>query len=160
VLERAEIYHWPLDAGADVALERAFDQLIPDADAVQRDAALDVEGRTIRCRRCADDVAWFEFADLCEGPRSQNDYIELARIFHAVIVGNVPVFGPTNDDAARRFISLIDEFYDRNVKLIVSAAAPVESLYHGERLAFEFERTRSRLLEMQSREYLGRTHRA
>jgi cell division protein ZapE len=160
VLERAPTYHWPLGPKADAALARAFDALVPDAGNVQRDSALEVEGRDIRCRSCGDDVAWFEFAALCEGPRSQNDYIELAREFHAVLLGNVPVLRSTNEDAARRFISLVDEFYDRNVKLIVSAAAPVDELYQGERLRFEFERTRSRLLEMQSHEYLARSHRA
>jgi cell division protein ZapE len=106
----------------------------------------------------AEDVAWFEFAELCEGPRSQNDYIELSRIFHAVLVSNVRRFTGRDEDAARRFISLVDEFYDRNVKLILSADAPLEELYAGERLRFEFERTKSRLLEMQSHEYLARSH--
>ena len=84
------------------------------------------------------------------GPRSQNDYIELARLFHAVLVSNVPVFDATKDDLARRFINLVDEFYDRNVKLILSAEVPIIELYAGGKLAFEFERTQSRLLEMQS----------
>jgi cell division protein ZapE len=160
VLERAEIYHSPLDAGADTLLARAFDDLVPERGSVQQGVALEIEGRSIPCRSCGDDVAWFEFADLCQGPRSQNDYIELARIFHAVLLGNVPILRAEDDDAARRFISLVDEFYDRNVKLIVSAAAPVDRLYRGDRLQFEFERTRSRLVEMQSHDYLARTHRA
>ncbi len=158
VLERAEIYHCPLDDGAEASLARSFHALVPDAEAVERDTQLEIEGRDIPCRMCGDDVAWFDFSALCEGPRSQNDYIELARIFHAVVVSDVPVFRTHNEDAARRFISLVDEFYDRHVKLILSAEAPITELYQGRRLAFEFERTTSRLLEMQSHDYLGRSH--
>jgi len=105
-------------------------------------------------------VVWFDFAALCAGPRSQNDYIELAREFHAVLISDVPRFTTRLEDQARRFISLVDEFYDRGVKLILSAETPLDELYAGERLSFEFERTRSRLLEMQSREYLAKLHRA
>ena len=95
-----------------------------------------------------------------KGRAARNDYIELSRIFHAVLIGNVPRFEAAAEDAARRFISLVDEFYDRNVKLVMSAAAAPEELYRGERLRFEFERTASRLLEMQSHEYLARTPQA
>ncbi len=158
VLERAEIYHSPLDAAAERSLRRSFEALAPEKPSER--LVLEIEGRPIRARQVAEDVAWFEFAELCEGPRSQNDYIELARIFHAVLISNVRRFTTRNEDAARRFISLVDEFYDRNVKLIVSAEAPVTELYAGERLRFEFERTESRLLEMQSHDYLARTHRA
>jgi cell division protein ZapE len=160
LLEQAETYHAPLDAQADALLAERFGVLAPDHSDVEENIDLEIEGRPIRCRRCADDVAWFDFAALCDGPRSQNDYIELARLYHAVLVSDVPIFGRRQEDQARRFISLVDEFYDHNVKLIVSAAAPVETLYQGERLTFEFERTKSRLLEMRSHEYLGRTHRA
>ncbi|MEQ8482924.1 MAG: cell division protein ZapE [Pseudomonadales bacterium] len=156
VLERAEIFHAPLDREAEESLRRSFEALAPDAP--ERDVVLEVEGRPLRARFVAEDVAWFEFAELCEGPRSQNDYIELARCFHAVLVSNVRRFTSRNEDAARRFISLVDEFYDRGVKLILSAEVPVDELYAGERLRFEFERTESRLLEMQSHEYLARTH--
>ena len=156
VLERAEIYHWPLDAAAEQSLSASFVELAPDHTTTGAD--LEVENRLIRTRRLALDVVWFEFRALCEGPRSQNDYIELARCFHTVLVSNVPRFTAKAEDAARRFISLVDEFYDRNVKLIVSAEAPIAELYGGERLHFEFERTRSRLLEMQSRDYLARSH--
>ena len=112
----------------------------------------------IKAVRCEDDVVWFEFAQLCGGPRSQNDYIEIARIYHAVLLGNVPQLGSSTDDQARRLVNLVDEFYDRNVKLIVSAAQEIDSLYTGERLEFEFERTKSRLREMQSHAYLARAH--
>jgi cell division protein ZapE len=112
----------------------------------------------LRARRCAKGIAWFRFADLCDGPRSQADYIEVARWYPSVIVSGVPQFDAARDDEARRFISLVDEFYDRRVKLILSAAADVHELYKGTRLAFEFERTVSRLIEMQSSAYLALPH--
>jgi cell division protein ZapE len=158
LLEQAELYHSPLDAGADASLERSFASLAPEQG--RADVELQVEGRVIRARRVADDVAWFEFAELCEGPRSQNDYIEIAREFHAILLGNVPVFTAEREDAARRFINLVDELYDREVKLVVSAAAAPAELYRGTRLYHEFQRTASRLTEMQSREYLALEHRA
>lgn len=155
-LERAELYHAPLDGEADKSLMRSFVALAPEPG--QADQQLEVEGREIAVRWLADDVAWFEFKALCDGPRSQNDYIELAREFHAVLISNVPCFRQ-QDDWARRFINLVDEFYDRNVKLVLSAEVPLAELYHSGRLAFEFERTCSRLLEMQSHDYLAREHR-
>lgn len=159
VLERAEIYHAPLDDAADESLLSSFMQLAPDMDTITENEPIEIEGRMLQSVRCDDDVVWFEFAELCDGPRSQNDYIEIARMYHAVLVSNVPVMGMDSDDLARRFINLVDEFYDRNVKLILSAAAEIEGLYSGGRLAFEFERTKSRLLEMQSHDYLAKEHR-
>lgn len=159
-LEQAELYHYPLDAEADASLERSFSSLNPDEQHVKTQLMLEVEGRRICARKVSDDVAWFDFPELCDGPRSQNDYIELAREFQAVLISDVPQMGAGKDDQARRFINLVDEFYDRHVKLVLSAAVPLEQLYTGGRLDFEFERTRSRLLEMQSHEYLARGHRA
>ncbi|MBD2859719.1 AFG1 family ATPase [Spongiibacter sp. KMU-158] len=156
-LEQAELYHSPLDPAAEVSLMDSFRRLAPEEP--QHDLRLDIEGRGIMARYVADDVAWFDFAELCDGPRSQYDYIELARIFHAVVLSNVPQLGAGRDDQARRFINLIDEFYDRNVKLVISAEVELESLYSGGRLEFEFERTCSRLLEMQSESYLATEHR-
>ncbi len=157
-LEQAEIYHWPLDAAAEDSLQRSFASLAPEEPLT--DQELIVEGRPIHARMVADDVVWFDFAELCQGPRSQNDYIELAMVYHAVLLSNVPVMTPRIEDAARRFISLVDEFYDHGVKLIISAEAGITDIYQGERLRFEFERTQSRLLEMQSHEYLAESHRA
>ena len=155
-LERAELYHAPLDAGAGSALTRCFESLAPPA--CRLSGPLTVNDRDIATVRRADGVAWFEFADLCDGPRSQADYIEIARTHHSVIVANVPRLDETLDNAARRFVALVDEFYDRNVKLVLSAAVGVQELYAGSRLAFEFRRTRSRLEEMQSVAYLARPH--
>ena len=155
-LESAEIYHYPLDAAAEEILSQAFVSISPDEG--KPDVVLTIEARPIVTRRCGDGVAWFDFDEVCDGPRSQNDYIELARLFQTVLVGKVPVFDTTREDQARRFISLVDEFYDRNVKLIISAAAGILDLYQGERLDFEFQRTTSRLQEMQSHDYLGRQH--
>jgi len=103
-------------------------------------------------------VAWFAFGTLCEDARSASDYVEIAREYHTVLIENIPVIGKEREDAARRFINLVDEFYDRNVKLIATAAELPESLYAGTRLAFEFERTVSRLQEMRTQEYLQAEH--
>ena len=158
-LEMAELYHNPLDAEADASLERSFNSLMVEGAEVRQKVALDIEGRPIVAKQIADDVAWFEFTELCDGPRSQNDYIELAREFHTVLLANVPQFDERTESQARRFINLVDEFYDRCVNLVLSAAEPIESLYAGRHLRFEFERTVSRLQEMQSTEYLARPHR-
>ncbi|PAV25323.1 cell division protein ZapE [Tamilnaduibacter salinus] len=157
-LEQAKLFYHPLDDGADASLRESFDRLA--VEAACHDLDLDINGRPIKARAHADDVVWFDFRELCDGPRSQNDYIELAREFHAILVSNVPVFHADSDDLARRFINMVDEFYDRNVKVILSAEAPITELYSGGRLGFEFERTESRLLEMQSHEYLEAPHRA
>ena len=156
-LEQAELYHYPLDAAAETGLADSFRRLAPEAG--RADAPVEINGRTLRARRLADDVAWFDFAELCDGPRSPNDYIELARDFHALLLSGVPELGAANDDQCRRFINLVDEFYDRHVKLVIAAAAPPETLYSGTRLAFEFQRTVSRLREMQSHDYLALEHR-
>lgn len=158
-LEQAELYHSPLDATADQSLMESFKSLVPCVGEITHDVSIDVEGRKIEARYLAEDVVWFDFVALCDGPRSQNDYIELAREYHSVLVSNVPGLGRDNDDQARRFINMVDEFYDRHVKLVISAARPLEALYSEGRLNFEFQRTVSRLLEMQSREYLARPHR-
>lgn len=158
-LEQAELYHSPLDDEADKSLQRSFDQLNPDDQHVQINFDLEVNGRMIKAKSLSDDLAWFDFEALCDGPRSQNDYIELAKEFHAVLIGNVPQLGGAKDDQARRFINMIDEFYDRHVKLVLTAEVPLEQLYSGGRLNFEFERTQSRLLEMQSHDYLALEHR-
>ena len=156
-LEQVPVYLTPAGPAADERLAEEFRRLAPDR--AEADGAIEVYGRPVWFRRRADDCAWFDFEALCGPPRSQNDYIELARCHHTIILSGVPVLDGSADDKARRFVHLVDELYDRNVKLIVTAAVPPERLYCGERLAFEFRRTASRLQEMQSREYLGRPHR-
>lgn len=155
-LERAEIFHAPLDAAAEQELTRSFCEIAGQAG--EEHAPLEINHRVLKTRRLHDDVAWFEFAELCDGPRSQNDYIELAREFHTVLVSNVIQMNAKTDDQARRFINMVDEFYDRGVKLLMSAEVPVEVLYTDGKLTFEFQRTLSRLQEMQSREYLALPH--
>lgn len=119
---------------------------------------IEVLGRSIRTQRCAKGVVWFDFMEICDGPRSQEDYIEIARWYPTVIISDVPVLTGEFENAARRFVALVDEFYDRKVKLVLSAAAPAASLYQGKRLAFEFQRTSSRLTEMQQEKYLHAAH--
>jgi cell division protein ZapE len=128
------------------------------AEVCAAECAVELAGRQVPCVRHSGDVIWFTFAALCEGPRGQADYIELACDYGTVFLQDVPMLSAEQDNAARRLVSLVDEFYDRGVKLVVSAAAPPTALYTGERLAFEFQRTASRLIEMQSHDYLARPH--
>jgi cell division protein ZapE len=150
-LERVQVYLTPLGPQAEEALAAAFKQV---ADVEEEFHELDVEGRVIPYRRRAGGVVWFDFEALCGGPRSQLDYLDLAERFHTVILSNVPRLSPKQANEARRFTLLVDIFYDCRVKLIVSAAAPPEALYTQGTLANEFHRTSSRLMEMQSHDYL------
>jgi cell division protein ZapE len=156
-LERTDLYQHPAGSQATARLAAYFETAAPHA--APGSGSLDVLGRSIDYVRCADGIVWFDFAQICDGPRSQDDYIELSRCYQSVIVSNVPRLTRELENQARRFIALVDEFYDRRVKLILSAAAPADSLYAGKRLAREFARTRSRLEEMQSTEYLHAAHR-
>lgn len=155
-LTQAPTYHSPLGAAAEAALEGCYLRLT--ADAVRDGEPLRINERTIATVDSADGVAWFEFAALCEGPRAVADYIEIARDFHTVLLSGVPQFDAGSEDAALRFVHLVDEFYDRNVNLILSAAVAATQLYRGQRHGFAFERTASRLIEMQSEAYLAREH--
>ncbi|MGY5452078.1 cell division protein ZapE [Agarivorans sp. MS3-6] len=155
-LNEAEIYHYPLDQQAEKNLAQYFLQLSNEPR--QQLGQIEINQRMISFVNEADSVLHLEFAELCEGARSQLDYIELAKLYHTVLLSGVVAMGATNDDAARRFIALVDEFYERNVTLIIAAAVPLLDLYQGGRLDFEFERCLSRLQEMQSHEYLEREH--
>lgn len=156
-LERVELYHCPWDENARQIMNGNFESLVADANEIERRSSIEINGRKIAVEAMCEDVIWFDFYAICDGPRSQNDYIELSCEFHSVLIGNVPAF-KQKDDQARRFINLVDEFYDRNVNLILGAEVPLDSLYVEGQLGFEFQRTQSRLLEMQSKEYLGRAH--
>ncbi len=155
-LEQAEIYHHPLDERAKENLNRYYRQLVGDDKPAS--SAIEVNHRNIPVVKAADGLLYATFAQLCETARSQNDYIELSRLYHTVLLADVEQMGVANDDAARRFIALVDEFYERHVKLIISAQVPLDTLYTQGRLNFEFARCQSRLIEMQSREYLAREH--
>lgn len=155
-LEQAEIFHSPLDEQADKNLFEYFDKLSPEAGKVN--TAIEIEGRMIKTRKVSDCIVMFEFSELCETARSQVDYMEISRLYNTVILSNVKQLGHNNDDAARRFIALVDEFYERNVTLIISAEKPITELYTQGNLNFEFKRCISRLQEMQSLEYLAREH--
>ena len=155
-LDKAETYFQPLGEAAHSGMQFNFEHLAPDAGI--ENASIEVEGRELRSIRRADGVIWFDFSELCDGPRSQNDYIELARCFHSILLENVPVMDRLKEDQARRFINLVDVFYDHSVKLIVSAEMPASQLYVGTRVEFEFQRTISRLQEMQSHDYLALSH--
>jgi len=151
-LGHVRMYHCPLGEAADAAFRRAFDEL---AEARDEDPVLHIEHREIRSLRRAGGVVWFDFKTLCGGPRSQNDYLELAARFHTLLLSGVPQMSPRLASEARRFTWLVDVLYDRRVKLIVSAEVPPEELYTEGPLAHEFPRTVSRLAEMQSMQFLA-----
>jgi cell division protein ZapE len=146
-LTRAATYLTPLGPDSEAALAAHFGRLTANAPVVAQ--TLVINDRTLHAKALAQGVAWFDFAQLCEGPRAVADYIELARDFHTVLVSGVPRFDDASMDPARRFVHLVDEFYDRHVNLLLSAAADALSLYSGRKLEREFERTGSRLVEMQ-----------
>ncbi len=156
-LEHADIYHHPLDESAHQVMTNNFINISPDPGV--ENEYLSIEGRSIQTIRCADGTVWLCFSKLCGGPRSAADYIEIARCFNTVLISNIPIL-TNKDDLARRFITAIDEFYDRSVKVIISAEASVHDLYKGKRLSFEFQRTVSRLLEMRSHDYLAKPHKS
>jgi len=161
-LTRSPVYRAPLDAGSDAWLAQRWHELtagLPQDPGANASGQLEIEGRVIPVRALAEGHAWFDFAALCEGPRAASDYIEIATEHHTVLLGGIPAFDGHNDDPARRFITLIDELYDRHVNLVCTAAAPAPALYRGNKLAGAFERTASRLIEMQSAQYLALEHR-
>ncbi|MEJ8858701.1 cell division protein ZapE [Variovorax robiniae] len=151
-LEQLRMYLTPNGADADKEMREAFERL---AESVDEKPILHIEAREIHARRLAGGVVWFDFKTLCGGPRSQNDYLEIASQFHTVLLSDVPQMGVNRASEARRFTWLVDVFYDRRVKLIMSAQVPPEALYTEGPLAHEFPRTVSRLNEMQSAEFLA-----
>lgn len=155
-LQHAATYMTPLTAENDALLAQQYRKLSGQAATAD---SIDINGRRIPALALSAGVAWFEFRALCEGPRSAADYIEIARDFHTVLISGVPRFDAGNEEAARRFVYLIDELYDRHVNVLLSAEADALSLYSGHRLQREFERTGSRLIEMQSTDFLALEHR-
>lgn len=151
-LEQLRLYHTPWGAAADAEMTEAFDRL---AESPDENPVLQIETRQIQARRLAGGVVWFDFKALCGGPRSQNDYLEIATQFHTVLLSNVPHMPVRMASEARRFTWLVDVLYDRRVKLILSAEVAPEGLYTDGPLAHEFPRTVSRLNEMQSAEFLA-----
>jgi len=151
-LEGLQMYHCPLGAQADTAMEQAFNAL---AESHDEDPVLHIEARQIRAYRKAGGLVWFDFKTLCGGPRSQNDYLEIASRFHTVFLSNVPHMPVRLASEARRFTWLVDVLYDRRVKLVMSAAVQPEELYTEGPMSHEFPRTVSRLNEMQSKEFLA-----
>jgi len=155
-LEQAQIYHYPLDDIAERNLDKYYSQLTTEGQNTL--CSIDINHRSIPVKKACDGVLFVSFEQLCQTNRSQNDYIELSRIYHTVLLSDVIKMDGQFDDAARRFIALVDEFYERNVTLIISAEVVMDELYSSGQLEFEFERCLSRLIEMQSHEYLAKEH--
>ena len=156
-LQRADLWHVPHDGAASSALSDYFLSLTGRETGDPK--SVEINQRPVNLLADAPGVAWATFSTLCEEPRSAADYVEMAREYHTVLIEQIPLLDRDKEDAARRFINLVDEFYDRNVKLIATAAQPPETLYDGSRLRFEFDRTVSRLQEMRTQEYLKAEHR-
>lgn len=155
-LEHTETYLTPIDDTVQARLDKSFEEISGHDDEQLKTGTVLINDREIPMVKRAAGVIWFEFDALCDSNRSNNDYIEITNYFSTVFISNVPVMDKSREDAARRFVNMIDEFYDHGTKLIISADAPAEDIYSGKRLEFEFERAVSRLLEMQSTEYLAK----
>ena len=158
-LTQAPLFYSPLCFSSDHALTTLFDNLLNENCQVLETTMVQIAKREIQAYRLCDKQAWFKFSDLCEGPRSQLDYIEIACLFHTIFISGVPEMNETKQDVTRRFICMVDEFYDRGVKLVISAELPLERFNCGGVLSSEFQRTKSRLIEMQSHKYLSKGHR-
>ena len=155
-LQQTDLYTVPHEGQTDQDIRDYLDRHVAPIQTEQGE--LKINGRVLEHRYCAEDTVWFSFSELCETTRSQNDYLELARFFNTLILTDIRQMEKNDDDVARRFVLLIDVLYDHGVKLICSAAVSPDELYLGNRLRFEFERTASRLVEMQSQQYLAQAH--
>ena len=158
LLEQDDVYYTPVTESTNDELTQRMESLA--SCTISYDHVLTIHKRPINTLMHADEIVWFEFDALCDAPRATPDYIELAHDYHTIILSNVPVMDESMDDKARRFIYLIDELYDRSVKLVISADATPEKLYTGNMLNFAFNRTSSRLIEMRSKEYLEKPHKS
>lgn len=156
-LSQAGVYFTPLDHQSEVYMENAFQHLASGQEIIEGD--IELFGRKIKIRKRTADIIWFDFKNICGVPRSQKDYIALSKQYHTVFISGIPVLKPNQLDLTTLFINLIDVFYDANVRLVVSAAADIEHLYPDGRLRFEFARTQSRLIEMQSTDYFNKRSR-
>ena len=156
-LTDAQLYLTPCDADCERKLADYFKRFAGTEG--QSGVTLIIHGRELITHRHTEGVVSFDFSELCEGPRGAADYIELARTHHTLMLSRVPVMTVNDENEARRFITLVDELYDRSVKMVIAADAPIDHLYRGDRLTFEFARTQSRLIEMRTLEYLRQPHR-
>lgn len=155
-LQQTDLYTIPHSPTAIEAIHRYLEEQVTSIQECRE--SLHINGRELEFEVCAEDTIWFTFEQLCKTTRSQNDYLEIARLFNSLILTDIEIMSVMQDDIARRFVLLIDVIYDHRVKLICTAEASAEDLYQGNRLAFEFERTSSRLIEMQSQQYLSKAH--
>jgi cell division protein ZapE len=151
-----QVYYTPLGADSEGRLAAGFDRLTGGTPPLP--VTVDLMGRSLTVPKSAEGVAWFTFAELCQRPLGAADYLKLATLFHTIMMSAVPILSPENRDAAKRFVTLIDALYEHKTTFLCSAAAPPQSLYAQGDGSFEFQRTVSRLMEMQSRDYLGHAH--
>ncbi len=156
LLNGNEVYHVLQNGQGETVLKRQFQTLANVPAKTERD--IEINRHDFHYHAWANEIIWFSFAELCDKPRSANDYLDIAQSFHTVFIHDIPCMGEDKDDVAKRFVHLIDALYDNHVKLIATAEAPAEELYHGRLVKFEFDRTISRLNEMGSQDYLASEH--
>ena len=157
-LEKVNLFYPSLNEKSESLMNNVLLKLVKDKNLIEKDSDIVINKRSIKVKSKTKDIIWFDFTQLCDGPRSSSDYVEIAKNFHTIFLSDVPIFTEFDDDKARRFISLIDEIYDHKVNLIISCEDSINELYKGSDLSFPFKRTISRLVEMQSKEYLSISH--
>ncbi|PIP81073.1 MAG: cell division protein ZapE [Gammaproteobacteria bacterium CG22_combo_CG10-13_8_21_14_all_40_8] len=155
-LIQMHVYHQPLGSESQLSMQQCFDKL-SGGEKLPSQHIL-IQGREIKVIAHSSKILWCSFNSLCEGERATIDYIEISKIYPTILVSEIPTLQDLDASAVRRFIALVDELYEHNIKLIISAEKPAENLYQGEQLAFEYQRTLSRLTEMQSSTYLSQQH--
>lgn len=157
LLEKAQTWYCPIEQNTRHQLQQRFAEI--SSSSIEFNTVLEINYREISCLALSDGLAWFDFKSIASAPRGAADYVELSQRFHTIFISTIPQLSEQEDDMARRFVNMIDAFYDRSVKLLASSDVEPDQLYTGQQLAFEFQRTASRLIEMRSHEYLARAHR-
>lgn len=157
-LEKVNLFYISKKHSSEKLMHNIFKKLIKDLNTIKADSTVLVNNRKIKIKYRTEDIIWFNFLDICDGPRSSHDYVEISKRFNTIFISNIPILSQNDEEIARRFISLIDELYEHKVNLIISSETNIKDIYEGQQLIFPFKRTLSRLIEMQSKEYLSKSH--
>ena len=157
-LEKVNLFYISTKKSSEKLMYDIFFKLVKDVNLIEEAIDISINNRNIKVKAKTKDIIWFNFLDICDGPRSSHDYVEISRYFNTIFISNIPILNENDEEKARRFVSLIDELYDHRVNLIISSETDINNIYQGKQLIFAFKRTLSRLVEMQSKEYLSQSH--